>query len=55
MDVDLIRGYRRSSAPSIPGAERQYTEQEFQKLENCLNQAIEVIRRLEDRLVAGGL
>lgn len=54
-DTDALRPYKRSSTPVIPGGEARYQSDELKKIETVVASIVNVMKKLEARLVAGGL
>ena len=50
-DSDSLSQFRRIPPPGLPGREQEYLEAQFQKLEQTINRLVEVIKKLEARIV----
>lgn len=54
-DTDRLRSYKVGDVPTLPGSDKLYLAEELKRVSVTVNLLVETMKKLEARLVLGGL
>jgi hypothetical protein len=54
-DTDVLQPYKPANFPSSQDSQARYLPEQDQRIANCLNTIIQVMKKLEARMTAAGI
>jgi hypothetical protein len=54
-DTDRLRDYRVGDNPTLPGSDKRYLQDELRRISDAIGIVVEVMKKLEARMVAHGI
>jgi hypothetical protein len=54
-DTDALRPYKVGDVPTLPGGDKLYLAEELKRISQSITLAVQTMKKLEARMVAGGL
>lgn len=54
-DTDKLRAYKVGDVPTLPGSEKRYLAEELKRVSIAIGLLVETMKKLEARMVVGGL